>query len=464
MAGIGFKLQNLLKSESFINGIKAYSYAAIISSGPWIYSLLSFLAVSFFVTSEAEVSRIFQISVIYVFAFSQIIAGAFQLVATRIIADYIYEDRLEMIPVVYFNTMICLAPLLAIFAYFIFSSAGIGMAYSLVTSALFVITGLIWIQLIILTACRDFKTISYRFAIGFLISISVSLALGSRFGLMLYFAGFTAGMLYIFLSLNNQISREFSTKEGSHELYSDRSKISKYSTLFAVGFLFNLGAWADKLVYWYAGGGRQVTGLLYENSVYDRMNLILILMLIPVMALFTISVETNFYVKFRNFYKSIIEKENLESIEENLSLMKLSILKGAAAILKMVAPICFIIIVFSSQIMGALKLPPDFRTNWCIFAVAASIHAFFMLSLILLMYFDFLNHAFVSTAVFCAANIGFNLAFSYFYGAHSMGYGYLAAITIGFITASYYLKSSLKDLIYHTFARERIPGEIIVEI
>ena len=74
MAGIGFRLQNLLKDDSFISRIKAYSYAAVISSGPWIYSLLSFLAVSFFVTSEAGLNRLFQVSVIYVFLFTSILS------------------------------------------------------------------------------------------------------------------------------------------------------------------------------------------------------------------------------------------------------------------------------------------------------------------------------------------------------------------------------------------------------
>ncbi|OGM05520.1 MAG: hypothetical protein A2008_03735 [Candidatus Wallbacteria bacterium GWC2_49_35] len=462
MAGIGFRLQNLLKDDSFISRIKAYSYAAVISSGPWIYSLLSFLAVSFFVTSEAGLNRLFQVSVIYVFAFSQVIAGAFQLTATRVIADYIYESKFEMIPGVYIKTITALAPLLAIAAAVIFSSAKMGAAYTLICTLLFVLTGLIWIQLIVLTACRNFKAISYQFAIGFIISAAVSITLGTRFGLLFYLGGFTGGILYIFASMHSQILNEFRSKKAKTKPAVDIAKIKKYLPLIGVGFFFNTGVWVDKFVFWFIGGNR-ISGLLYENSVYDRMNLILIAMLIPVMAVFTLSVETNFYVRFRNFYKSIVEKENLDSINLNLALMKQSIIRGANSILKVALPLAFMTIVFSRQLLAALKMPPEYQLNWCVFACAALIHAFFMLSLILLMYFDFLNYTLKASALFFGVNLAVNLAGALIIGPKFMGYGYLIAVTIGFAVSLRYLNEALDNLLYHTFSRERIPGEIIIK-
>ncbi len=462
MAGIGFKLQNLLKDESFISRIKAYSYAAVISSGPWIYSLLSFLAVSFFVTSESGMDKIFQVSVIYVFAFSQVISGAFQLGATRIIADYIYESRFEMIPGVYLGAIACLAPLLAIFAAAVFSGAGIGAAYALISSILFVLTGLIWIQLIILTACRDFKTITYQFAIGFIISSAISITLGTRFGLIFYLAGFTAGILYIFRAMHIQILTEFKSRASKVRSAPGISKINKYLPLIGVGFLFNAGIWADKFVFWFIGGNR-VCGFLYENSVYDRMNLVLIVILIPVMAVFTLTVETDFYVKFRNFYKSIVEKESLDSINLNLSNMKRSIFKGANSILKVTLPLAFLIMVFSRQIIETLKMPVEYQLNWCVFTLAAVIHAFFMLSLILLMYYDFLSYTLRAVIVFFTANVTINLLGALFIGPKFMGYGFLIAVTAGFSAGAYYLKDAIDNLLYHTFSRERVPGEIVIK-
>jgi len=367
-----------------------------------------------------------------------------------------------MIPGVYLGAIACLAPLLAIFAAAVFSGAGIGAAYALISSILFVLTGLIWIQLIILTACRDFKTITYQFAIGFIISSAISITLGTRFGLIFYLAGFTAGILYIFRAMHIQILTEFKSRASKVRSAPGISKINKYLPLIGVGFLFNAGIWADKFVFWFIGGNR-VCGFLYENSVYDRMNLVLIVILIPVMAVFTLTVETDFYVKFRNFYKSIVEKESLDSINLNLSNMKRSIFKGANSILKVTLPLAFLIMVFSRQIIETLKMPVEYQLNWCVFTLAAVIHAFFMLSLILLMYYDFLSYTLRAVIVFFTANVTINLLGALFIGPKFMGYGFLIAVTAGFSAGAYYLKDAIDNLLYHTFSRERVPGEIVIK-
>lgn len=468
MAGIGFTLKNLLKNDSFISRVKAYSYSALISSGPWIYSLLSFIAISFFVTADIEMNRIFQVSVIYVFAFSQVISGAFQLIITRIIADYIYAGRFEMISSVYLNTLTLLGPPLFVFGYVVFGASVPSMSYALVTTLLFVMMGMVWIQLIILTACRDFRSISYRFAAGFLISVVVSILFGGRFGFIFYFLGFTGGIVYIFISLHREILREFGSENALAAFWADAGKINKYAVLIGVGAFFNLAVWIDKFIFWMApgapgagGAGRRICGLLFENSVYDRMNLILVVMLIPVMAVFTITVETNFYVKFRNFYRSIVEKENLDSIMSNLAIMRSAITAGAMAIFKITAPLAFVIIVFSAPLMEALHLPKEFAANWGVFTIGAMVHSFFLLSMILLMYFDFLRETFIAVSVFLAANVVINLAGLYLIGARFMGFGYAASVSIALAVSVYLIKTRLDRILYHTFERERIPGEII---
>ena len=40
MAGIGFELRKLLSKDSFTGLFQAYAYAGIISSGPWILSII----------------------------------------------------------------------------------------------------------------------------------------------------------------------------------------------------------------------------------------------------------------------------------------------------------------------------------------------------------------------------------------------------------------------------------------
>ena len=47
MAGIGFELRKLLQKESYFGLFQAYAYAGIISSGPWVLSIVGILFVGF---------------------------------------------------------------------------------------------------------------------------------------------------------------------------------------------------------------------------------------------------------------------------------------------------------------------------------------------------------------------------------------------------------------------------------
>ena len=40
MAGIGFELRKILNRDSYFALVRAYAYAGLISSGPWILSIL----------------------------------------------------------------------------------------------------------------------------------------------------------------------------------------------------------------------------------------------------------------------------------------------------------------------------------------------------------------------------------------------------------------------------------------
>ena len=45
MAGIGFELRKLLRRDSLLGMMQAYAYAGIISSGPWVLSIVGILVI-----------------------------------------------------------------------------------------------------------------------------------------------------------------------------------------------------------------------------------------------------------------------------------------------------------------------------------------------------------------------------------------------------------------------------------
>ena len=45
MAGIGFELRKLMKRDTFFSLLQTYAYAGIISSGPWVLSILAVMLI-----------------------------------------------------------------------------------------------------------------------------------------------------------------------------------------------------------------------------------------------------------------------------------------------------------------------------------------------------------------------------------------------------------------------------------
>ena len=96
MAGIGFELRKLLKRDSYLSLLQAYTYAGIIGAGPWVLSILGVQAIGFMslavVVPDFLITQ-FQVSVTHLIAGSLILTGFLQLAFTRYISDRLFEKR-----------------------------------------------------------------------------------------------------------------------------------------------------------------------------------------------------------------------------------------------------------------------------------------------------------------------------------------------------------------------------------
>ena len=100
MAGIGFEFRKLLQKDSYWGIFQAYSYSGIVSSGPWILSIIGILIVgiySYSVVSPPLAVVQFQVSITNLFMSSLILTGIVQLAYTRYIADRLFEKRTDLV-------------------------------------------------------------------------------------------------------------------------------------------------------------------------------------------------------------------------------------------------------------------------------------------------------------------------------------------------------------------------------
>ena len=96
MAGIGFELRKLLRRDSYSGLLQAYAFAGIISSGPWVLSIVGILLIGLLSVTAAAPSYLvvqFQISVTYLMVSSLVLTGVIQLSFTRFVADRLFDSR-----------------------------------------------------------------------------------------------------------------------------------------------------------------------------------------------------------------------------------------------------------------------------------------------------------------------------------------------------------------------------------
>ncbi|HNC85402.1 MAG TPA: exopolysaccharide Pel transporter PelG, partial [Agitococcus sp.] len=162
MAGIGFELRKLLRRDSLLGMLQAYAYAGIISSGPWVLSIVGILVIGLMsaaiVVPEFLITQ-FQVSVTYLVALSLILTGFVQLAFTRFTADRLFEKRADII-LPNFNGLLfgvtAISGFLGTLAIlFLFPQQSI--MYRLLMLAGFVVLCDIWIATIFLSGMKQYK-------------------------------------------------------------------------------------------------------------------------------------------------------------------------------------------------------------------------------------------------------------------------------------------------------------------
>ena len=112
-------------------------------------------------------------------------------------------------------------------------------------------------------------------------------------------------------------------------------------------------------------------------------------------------------------------------------------------------------IVFAPQIADFLRVPgaqiPIFR----VITAGAFLHSLLLMTILIILYFDFRGAALVVVAVFCVTNWAFswitaNVTLPFF------GFGYLFSCFVSLIFAFYVLDFNLKRLQYLTFATQPV--------
>jgi uncharacterized membrane protein len=454
MAGIGFELRKLLEKDSYFGMFQAYAYAGIISSGPWVLSIVGILFVGFLsigvVFPHVAIVQ-FQVSVTYLILSSLILTGFIQLGFTRFIADSLFKKQdKQVLP--NFNGMLLVVisasgafGLLAIFLFF----SGMSMTYRLLMLSGFVILCAIWVATIFLSGMKQYKEIVVLFAIGYSVTVFGALLLRSK-GMEGLLFGFVIGHFVLLFGMVTLTLRTFPLQDATIAFDFMRPG-AMYISLVWAGFIYNLAVWADKLTFWfYPDTSQNIIGALRASLIYDFPIFLAYLAIIPGMAVFLVRIETDFVEYYEKFYDAVREGGSLDHIETMRDNMLFTVRQGLFEIVKIQAIAVLLVFVLGERLLGWLGISTLYLPLLYIDVVAAGLQVVLLGVLNVFFYLDKRRIVVFLCLLFLITNILLTFL-SLYLGAYYYGYGFALSLLITVLTGMYLLSRKLDLLEYETF-------------
>jgi uncharacterized membrane protein len=434
--------------------VQAYGYAALVSSGPWVLSILS-LALLGFLASDAsrQEMSLFYIAVTHVFAFSLIFTGPLQLVLTRYAADRIYEKREELVFPAFLSAAAATAcGALAVGGVFFFFFTTTPLLFRIGATELFVAVSSLWLAAVLLSAVKEYWQVLICFGVGYGSSFVLAWRL-QPLGVSAIMYGFAMGQVILLAYLVRILYRQFGGRaSGEHSLF---SYFRKHWALAACGFLYNAGIWSDKLLHWwFSPHNMHVAGSLYASPFYDQAVSLSFLSIAPGMAVFLLSMETQFAGHYSAFFETILNKASLSAIRQAKQAM-LTLKEGLSVVMKVQGLVTFTAIVLAEDILRVTGLGSVQTIVFQTTLLGVFLLVLFLAFLTVLFYLDRPRQALLCCAAFAATNI-LVTSCTLFGDERWYGFGFVVAAAVGMVLAARFANYHLHLLEYETFTAQDV--------
>jgi uncharacterized membrane protein len=458
MAGIGFELRKAVQEASYLGAIRGYLYAAVISSGPWLLSVLTLtlLGVISLAFLPQESRDLFSATMTHSFAISLITVGFIQMVVTRYLADRLFmHDTKALAPAfVAVLTLSSIAQFVLMHA--LLATTALSLQYRVAAAALYVAISGIWLAMIFLSAARDYVSIVLAFLIGYGVSAIAALSMSLPLGPNGYLIGFASGQFLLLMLLVWRVLAEFPSGESFSVAVFGHAR--RYPSLLAIGIIYNLAFWIDKFAFWFSPEGMDARTFLRMFPPYDTSFFIASLTIVPAIAVFIVKIETQFYDHYRAFYAAIANKRSWKEISAAKEAMVAAMPGTYLTLAKIQAGIALLTIGLTPLIMSSLRIAPSFWYIFRIAVVALGVQMFLLVTILILLYLDLRGSVLIVSCVFLITNLGFTLI-TIRAGYAFYGYGFLFSSLVTLVLALIILDNRMRNLEYLTFVRQPLSPE-----
>lgn len=460
MAGIGFELKRLFKRKGLFATMRAYGYAGIVCTGPMLLGVL--LQVGILVLCSLwGVGRANQdllvCMVTYTLLASLTLTSFFSMPVTRFLADMLFAEREEeVLPSFWGSNAIMLVAGTVLYGVFLLFS-GATLLQGLLCLWLFNIMIVNWNGMSYLTAIKDYRGILCSFAAAIGVAClcaltALALGLPPVEGLLASIALGYGVMLAWDVVL---LYRYFPQSDRSPWLF--LQWLDQFMPLALTGLLTNLGLFAHLVIIWAGPIGVQVKGLFYGAPYYDVPALIAFLTILVTTVNFVVSVEVNFYPRYRDYYSLfndggvvgdivVAEEEMLATLNRELRFSALKQLFVTAAVISLETT------VLSALPLGFNNLMHGYFRTLC---VGYGLYAVGNTVMLILLYFTDYKGAVLASGLFAGVAV-LATAVSLLLPQQFYGFGFLLGAAVFFIVALLRLDTYTANLPYRILSQQPI--------
>jgi uncharacterized membrane protein len=456
MAGIGFALERLYRSNSIADRMASFAHGSIVAAGPCLLSVLCIWLISAAISELEGKTTIaaFRALIIYSFALSFVITAPIALVSARLISDKLHDRDVVAVPGIMLATFAASGVVTVVAAALLFGLAlDLDDAATVAAIANCALIALVWVACLFCSVTRDYTSVTAFFALGMALAVAaVTLGYNARPDLAVMLWGFNIGLGATLFGLLARIigTFPFAVKTIAAPARALGAAAIGYWPIALGGLFGAIGAWVDKWVVWLSPFGTQIENGLLHAPLYDSAMFVSYLVAVPAYAAFVIHLEVKFFRNYRLFYSSILEHATLAQIRAHGRRLRDETIASLSGIMVPQLVVCALVGVLAPAIVDALDMQFRQVGTLRMGVIGAAFQFLFITCSSLMLYFDRRMAFFALQAVFLLLNGILTWALLPL-GANYLGLGFLAASAISGLIAYLALARTLYRLDYLTF-------------
>lgn len=464
MAGIGFELKKLFAKKGILNSVKAYGYATVICSGPMLLGVLLLLGIMYLCHRagvEKQTRELLICMITYTLLASITVTSFFSMTVTRFTADMLYEEKKSAILPSFWGSSALMMTIGSVLWGIFLAFSGANLMCCILMFIFFNEMIIVWNAMGYLTAIKDYRGIFLSYFVAILVIFLLGLVL------TILFKSYVIEMLLLSVTVGYGIMviwnlvllhRYFPKSDVGAFIFLDW--LDDYLYLALAGFFVNIGMFSHLVIMWFSEIGVKVHGLFYGAPEHDVPALLAFMTTLITTVNFVVSVEVNFYSKYRNHYSLYNDKGTVKDIlqaeKEMLDTLKTELLYTAIKQLLCTA----LFIAAGGYLLDVLPLGFNemMRGYFRTLCVGYGLYAVGNMTMLILLYFTDYMGAFFATGGFAAGSVVLSII-SLFFPQVYYGFGFLIASMTFLVVAIVRLDYFTKRLPYYILAVQPLVSE-----